>query len=173
MKLLNSIIYCIFNELKILMLKRIVFILICALLISSCSFFEDKTKHVQKIDTIVDFNSVDAFPLFPECKTIPSREKQQICFQMEMTQHIYASLKEFSLNAKDTLNDTVLVKLKVDAFGKTSLSEIQSSTKTKILIPQFDSVLKLSIQNLPQLQPAIKRNMPVTTEFTLPIILKN
>lgn len=155
------------------MTKAYLIIFIYSFLLSSCSFFEEKTKHVVKIDTIVDFNSVDAFPLFPECKTIPSRDKQQICFQMEMTQHIYASLKEFSLNAIDSLNDTVLVILKVDSFGKTSLSKIQISTETQKLIPQFDSVLKLSIQNLPQLQPAIKRNMPVTTEFTMPIILKN
>lgn len=132
-----------------------------------------KKKPIIEVDTIVDFNSVDAFPLFPDCKDIPSRDKQQVCFQLEMSQHIYASLKEYSLNAIDSINDTVLVKLKVDALGITSLSTIQISKKTQKLFPEFDSILKVSLQNLPDLQPAIKRNMPVTTEFTLPIILKN
>lgn len=132
-----------------------------------------KKKPIIEVDTIVDFNSVDAFPLFPDCKDIPSRDKQQVCFQLEMSQHIYASLKEYSLNAIDSINDTVLVKLKVDASGITSLSTIQISKKTQKLFPEFDSILKVSLQNLPDLQPAIKRNMPVTTEFTLPIILKN
>jgi hypothetical protein len=143
------------------------------LIFNSCSFFEQKSKHIQKVDTIVDFNTVDAFPLFPDCKEIPSREKQQICFQLEMAQHIYSSLNEYSLNAKEVLNDTVFVKLKIDTLGKTSLSTIKISNETRILIPEFDSILKLSIEKLPKLQPAIKRNMPVTTEFTLPIILKN
>lgn len=132
-----------------------------------------KKKPIIEVDTIVDFNSVDAFPLFPDCKDIPSRDKQQVCFQLEMSQHIYASLKKYSLNAIDSINDTVLVKLKVDASGITSLSTIQISKKTQKLFPEFDSILKVSLQNLPDLQPAIKRNMPVTTEFTLPIILKN
>jgi hypothetical protein len=125
------------------------------------------------VDTIVDFNTVDAFPLFPNCKDIPSREKQKICFQLQMAQHIYASLKEYQFNAKEIINDTVLVKLKVDTAGKTSLSAIQIADKTKQLLPEFDSIVKISLQNLPDLQPAIKRDMPVTTEFILPIVLKN
>lgn len=157
------------------MLKQLIVILIFSFLLVSCSFFEDKAKSkpIQKVDTIVDFNSVDAFPLFPDCNAIPSREKQQICFQVEMSKHIYASLKEYSLNTAEAINDTVLVKLKIDLLGKTSLSNIITTKKTLKLIPNFDSIVRISIENLPALQPAIKRNMPVTTEFTLPIILKN
>jgi len=157
------------------MLKQLVILFFCSLLMVSCSYFENKwnSELIQEVDTIVDFNTVDAFPLFPNCKDIPSREKQQICFQLEIAQHIYASLKQYQLNAKEVINDTILVKLKIDTFGKTSLSTIQISTKTKQLLPEFDSILKVSLNNLPTLQPAIKRNMPVTTEFTLPIVLKN
>ena len=157
------------------MLKQLIITLCCSFLVVSCSFFENKSKSqpIQKVDTIVDFNSVDAFPLFPDCSAIPSREKQQICFQVEMSKHIYASLKEYSLNTSEAINDTVLIKLKIDNLGKTSLSKILISKKTEQLIPEFDSLVKISIQNLPALQPAIKRNMPVTTEFTLPIILMN
>lgn len=160
---------------KEVMLKQFIIILFCSFLTVSCSFFENKSKNkpIQKVDTIVDFNSVDAFPLFPDCAAIPSREKQQVCFQVEMSEHIYASLKEYSLNTSEAINDTVLIKLRIDNLGKTSLSKILISKKTEKLIPEFDSLVKISIQNLPALQPAIKRNMPVTTEFTLPIILTN
>ncbi|NLP58025.1 hypothetical protein [Lutibacter sp. B1] len=156
------------------MFKKL-FVLLFLSSILSCSFFENKVKNasIQEIDTIVDFNSVDAFPLFPNCKEIPSRDKQQICFQLEMSQHIYASLKEYSFNSKEVVNDTVLVQLKVDSKGKTSLSSIQIAPKTKELLPEFDSIVMVSIQNLPLLEPAIKRDMPVTTEFVLPIVLKN
>ena len=157
------------------MLKQIFTLLFLFVIVVSCSYFniDSNKKNIQAIDTIVDFNTVDAFPLFPNCNHIPSREKQQICFQVEMSQHIYAALKEHQLNAKDIINDTVLVKLKVDNIGKISLSEIKISDKTKELLPNFDSILKISLENLPVLQPAIKRDMPVTTEFTLPIILTN
>ncbi|MDD3721244.1 MAG: hypothetical protein PHW92_01980 [Lutibacter sp.] len=157
------------------MLKQLFTILICAFLVLSCSYIEQHTKResIQKIDTIVDFNTVDSYPLFPNCADIPSKEKQQICFQIEMSQHIYASLKEFELSVKDSVNDTVFVKLKIDADGKITLSNIQKSAKISQLIPEFDSVVKVSLQNLPTLQPAIKRAIPVSTEFTLPIVIKN
>ncbi len=157
------------------MLKQFFILFFCSFLLLSCSYFENKSNRepIQEVDTIVDFNSVDAFPLFPNCKDIPSRKKQQICFQLEIAQHIYASLKEYQLNAKEAINDTVLVKLKIDTFGITTLSGVQISAKTKKLLPEFDSILKVSLQNLPTLQPAIKRAMPVATEFTLPIVLKN
>ena len=157
------------------MLKKLFTLFLYLLFVVSCSYFENSSKmeQIQEVDTIIDFNTVDAFPLFPKCKDIPSREKQQICFQLEIAQHIYASLKEYQLNTKEVVNDTVLVKLKVDTFGKTSLSNIQISLKTKELLPEFDSILKISLLKLPTLQPAIKRNMPVNVEFTLPIVLKN
>ncbi len=157
------------------MLKQVLSLLILISVFVSCSYFGNKSKSggVILVDTIVDFNTVDAFPLFPNCEHIPTREKQQICFQMEMSQHIYAALKEHQLNAKEIVNDTVLVKLKVDNFGKTSLSEIKISERTNELLPNFDSLVKVSLEKLPTLQPAIKRDMPVTTEFILPIILIN
>ena len=157
------------------MLKKLFTVFFCSLLVVSCNYFENKWKRepIQEIDTVVDFNSVDAFPLFPNCKDIPSREKQQICFQLEIAQHIYASLKKYPLNSNEAINDTILVKLKIDILGKTSLSAVKISKITKKQFPKFDSILKVSLQNLPIIQPAIKRNMPVNTEFTLPIILKN
>ena len=157
------------------MVKQFLSLLFLILVLVSCSYFGNTSKSggVIPIDTIVDFNSVDAFPLFPNCEHIPTREKQQICFQVEMSQHIYAALKEHQLNAKEIVNDTVLIKLRVDNFGKTSLSEIKISKKTEELFPHFDSLVKISLEKLPTLQPAIKRDMPVTTEFILPIVLIN
>ena len=157
------------------MQKQLITFLISSLVIISCNYFDNKSfkEAIQEVDTIVDFNTVDAFPLFPNCQDIPAREKQEICFQLEMAQHIYASLKEYQFNAKDIMSDTVLIKLKVDRAGKTSLSSIRISNETTQLLPKFDSIVKVCLHNLPDLMPAIKRDMPVSTEFTLPIILKN
>ena len=158
-----------------MMSKQFITGLLCVLLVASCSYFEraSKKEDIPVIDTIIDFNTVDAFPLFPNCKDIPSRDKQQVCFQLEMAQHIYAALKEYDLNSKENIQDTVLVQLRVNAQGKTSLSKIQIGDDTRKLLPKFDSILIVSLEKLPDLKPAIKRNMPVITEFTLPIVLRN
>lgn len=158
------------------MLKKFFYLFLVSFFMVSCSYFQkqaNKKDSIQRVDTIVDFKSVDAFPLFPNCKDIPSREKQQVCFQVEMSQHIYASLKKYQLNTLQEVNDTVLVKLKVNSEGKTTLSKVQISEETKKNLPELDSLIEVSIEKLPPLEPAIKRAIPVTTEFVLPIILKN
>ncbi len=151
-------------------------LLICFLfLFVSCEFIEKQTKRepIPIVDTIVDFNSVDAFPLFPECNEIPSRKKQQICFQVNMSEYINAGLKKYSWNSWEQVSDTVMLKLMVDKEGKISMMDVRISETTQKILPKFDSVLKESVKAIPQLKPAIKRNIPVATIFVLPIILQN
>lgn len=157
------------------MFKKLFILFFVGLFVLSCQYLDKKAQNdlIVEIDTIVDFNTVDAFPLFEQCAEIPSREKQQICFQLAMSQHIYALLKAYNFEVNEEISDTILVKLKIDSKGVTSLSEIKSAELTKALLPQLDSVLGVILKDIPVLKPAIKRDMPVTTAFTLPIILKN
>lgn len=156
------------------MLQRNFIILFCGFLLTSCEFFKKKEfTPTVVIDTIVDYSSVDVFPLFPSCDSIPSQEKQKICSQIKLSEHIYASLSDFEIVTSDIINDTILVKINIDKTGKTSLTDLQSSAFIKDQIPKLDSLIESGIDNLPLLKPAIKRGMPVTTEFTLPIVVKN
>lgn len=154
--------------------KRIYIIAYLLIFLSSCSFFQKKELPQEKvIDTVIDFNSVDIFPLFPLCDSLPSVEKQKICSQIKLSEHIYLSLLSSNIMVKKNVNDTILVKLNVDNNGKVSLVKLQSSDFIQQQIPKLDSLIVAGILNLPIMKPAIKRGIPVTTEFTLPIILIN
>lgn len=125
------------------------------------------------MDTIVDFNSIDSFPLFPACESIPSEEKQRICSQIKLSEHIYASLAAYQLISTKSINDTILVKLEVAKSGEVALVNIQSSAFIRQEIPELDSLITDGIKKIPKLKPGIKRGIPVKTAFSLPIILKN
>ena len=156
-------------------MKQIFIIIFSAFLLLSCSYFEKhyKKEEIQVVDTIVDFNSIDSFPLFPACESIPSEEKQKICSQIKLSEHIYASLATYQLISTKSINDTILVKLEVARSGEVSLVNIQSSAFIRQEIPELDSLITDGIKKLPKLKPGIKRGMPVKTAFSLPIILKN
>ena len=62
--------------------------------------------------------------------------------------------------------------LLINSEGKVVLEEIQSSQNCKRQLPELDSLLFLSIQNLPVIYPAIKRGIPITTKYRLPIIIE-
>ncbi|UMB60381.1 hypothetical protein MHL31_15020 [Lutibacter sp. A80] len=156
-------------------MKQFFIILFSAFVLLSCSYFEKKyqKQEVQVVDTIVDFSSIDSFPLFPECDSIPSEDKRQICSQIKLSEHIYASLKAHQFITENSINDTILVKLEVAKNGKVSLVNIQSSLFIQQEIPELDSLITDGIDKLPNLKPGIKRGIPVKTAFNLPVILKN
>jgi len=156
------------------MFQRLFLFFICGFLLVSCDFFKKKElSNDVVIDTVIDFNSIDVFPLFPKCDSIPSQEKQKICSQIKLSEHIYASLVSVNITTSKKVSDTLLVTLIIDKKGKVSLSKIKSSEFIQQQIPNLDSLIKAGIESLPQLKPAIKRGMPVATEFTLSIVVKN
>jgi len=141
---------------------------------TSCEYlsFKKPVKNKLPIVDSIDFSKVDDFPVFPECDSIPSQEKQRICFQLEMSKHIYHSLNQLDINAKTEFNDTIIVKIIVDNLGKTKLSSIQKTENIAENLPKLDSIIKAGLLELPVLQPAIKRGIPVSAEFSLPILIK-
>lgn len=155
------------------MSQRFLVLICCGFLLNSCDFFQKKEFVSDTvIDTIIDYKSVDVFPLYPACDSIPSIEKQKICSQIKLSENIYASLLNHKIVSVNQLNDTLFIKLKIDAYGKVTLSNIVAGNIINRQIPNLDSILKDGLGQLPVLKPAIKRGIPVTTEFTLPIVVK-
>ncbi|MDP2088823.1 MAG: hypothetical protein Q8J84_05425 [Flavobacteriaceae bacterium] len=155
-------------------MKKIFFLPILLMFITSCEYLSFKKPTqvaIPKMDSI-DYSKIDDFPVFPECDSIPSQDKQRICFQMEMSKYIYLTLSQLKINTKSAFNDTIIVKIVVDNLGKTKLSSIQKTANVTQNLPKLDSIISSGLQNLPTLQPAIKRGIPVSAEFSLPIIIK-
>ncbi len=90
-----------------------------------------------------------------------------------MAEHINNLLKKQPLKTKTATNDTLLVTLKVLKSGKTQFIKVSSNSNNKDYEKLLDSLLKKTADKLPTLQPAIKRGMPVTTQFELPVIIQN
>jgi len=156
------------------MFQRLILFFLCGFLLVSCEFFQKKElSNDSVIDTVIDYNSVDVFPLFPKCDSIPSQEKQKICTQIKLSEYIYASLVSINITTSKKVSDTLLITLNIDKIGKVSLSNIKSSEMIQQQIPKLDSLIKIGIESLPLLKPAIKRGVLVSTEFSLPIVVKN
>ena len=121
------------------------------------------------IDTIVDFSSVDSYPTFNNCNDLIEKEEKSFCFRETIYQKIGEELDKIQLESNDSLKETVLVKLRINSKGTFTIDSIVSSEKIKIIFPKLDSILYQSIAGLPNVFPAIKRGIPVTTVYELPI----
>lgn len=125
------------------------------------------------MDTIVDYSTVDTYPMFTDCEGLETKQQQEDCFGNQLVQRLDELLTAEELKASRATYDTVFVDLLIEKDHRVKISRIESSDLVRDKIPNLDSVLMATIEKLPRLtQPAIKRGIPVKAQFKLPILIK-
>jgi len=148
-------------------------VLIVFLLFNSCQFFVKSEKELlQELDTIVDFTSVDTSPTFTICKSLIDKEKQTNCFRNTIQQKVGEKLATFSLEVKNPIDEIVVVTILINQKGNFKYQELQASEMITNEIPELDSILRVSVESLPKIYAAVKRGIPVATQYDLPIRIK-
>lgn len=146
-------------------------------MVVSCDFFNVKKTSTEAIlkEELKSFNwnDVDEYPSFSSCDSISEKQVQKQCFEITLTNHLLKNLSKENLIVKDDLNDTIFIDFKLSETGKMSILNIQSNQKIHEEIPEIDQLIRLSIESLPQIYPAIKRGQQVNTQFRLPVIIRS
>ncbi|WP_223267224.1 hypothetical protein [Polaribacter sp. IC073] len=142
--------------------------------ITSCDqfSFSKNSKNQQVLDTFVNFSSVDTSPSFKICDSFINKEEQSNCFRNTIHSKIGAELQKHEFTIKDAISEIIYVDLLISSKGKIILEAIQASENIKIQLPKLDSILKVSVAGIPHIYPAIKRGIPVTTKYRLPILIQ-
>ena len=152
------------------MFLRIFSLFLLFLFITSCDNFSfSKNKNLQAVDTIVDYTSVDFSPSFKVCDSIIDKHQKSNCFRTTIHQKIGAALQKYQFVIRDSISEIVYVDLLINSKGKIVLEAMDSSKEIKIKLPKLDSVLRVSVDKIPNVYAAIKRGIPVTTKYRLPI----
>jgi hypothetical protein len=152
------------------MFLRIFTFIILLFFITSCdklSFL--KSEKIQALDTIVNFSSVDTSPSFKECDSIIDKHQKSNCFRTTIHQKIGAELQKHQFIIRDSISEIVYVDLLINSKGKIVIEAMASSEEMRIQLPELDSVLRISVDKIPNVYAAIKRGIPVTTKYRLPI----
>lgn len=149
---------------------RVIIFLIFVFCFCSCDYFSFKRKkNLQALDTIVDIHSVDIFPSFKVCDSIIEKAEKEGCFRNTVYQEITNSLAKQDIKVKRDIDEIVQVVIAVHTNKAISLKSMEASQKVYEEIPDIKKILEKSIRELPEVFPAIKRSIPVTSEYTLPI----
>ncbi len=151
-------------------------VLFCCLLFISCNWLASKKEVretiVQEELKTINWNDVDRYPLFENCDETLPRIQQKICFQNGFKQHFLETLQEQKLIVHQNLNDTLKVHLLIGKQGNVSLLQIKKTKTIAQQIPEIDTLIAYSVETLPKVYPALKRNIPVNMKIQMPIILK-
>ncbi len=147
----------------------------CLFLLISCDWFESQETKTQKLVnqemSTIDWNDVDQYPLFDNCDETVSKPEQRKCFKDTLLAHFSSTLNEFEFVLESNIVDTLYLDFLIDNNGKISVLDMEKNEEILSQIPEFDGIIIQSLKTLPHLAPAIKRGIPVTAKFRIPIIV--
>ncbi|MEK6152201.1 hypothetical protein WIW50_03035 [Flavobacteriaceae bacterium 3-367] len=147
--------------------------LLCFL--TACDWFASKEAKTQKMVEEemqnINWNEVDQYPLFSDCDELASKGDQKNCFEATLLMHFSMTLQEFDFVLDTNVNDTVYVDFMMDQDGLISVLDIEKDDAIETEMPEFDGVITQSLKSLPRVAPALKRGIPVSAKFRIPIVL--
>ena len=146
------------------------------LIFCSCNFFNtekitSESFYEEEMKTIT-WNEVDTLPTFSECAAASEKEDQQMCFLKIFKREIISNLDLETLKTHHSIFDTIHLDLKVTHQGNIELLHFKADSTLLYRIPDLEQKISTSIQQLPEVEPALKRGIPVTMQWTFPIIIK-
>ena len=144
-------------------------------LISSCNWLAPKEEKTQRIVqqelSSINWNDVDQYPKFQTCSESISKEEQRICFEEELLNHFSTTLNDFEFILKEDVEDTIYVDFLVERDGSITVLDIEDQMAVQDQIPEFNAIITQSLKSLPEVQPALKRGIPVSAKFRIPLEL--
>jgi hypothetical protein len=171
-----------FNKIKkvfvsLLNMRKIILILLLSLLLfTSCQYFDKQVPLekdlLQKELKSINWNEVDEYPSVADCEKIENKTMRQQCFFEYMTQLIQYKLSVDTLSILYPELDTIEVKVTIYPNSRLQFEPLFPKDSVAYDTIKIDSILKVRLVGFPKINPAIKRGIPVKTQFILPVILK-
>jgi len=156
-------------------LKQLYFLLVFVLF-NSCQYFDKQVPSekelLQKELKNINWKEVDEYPSVVDCEKIENKKQRQQCFFEVLTQLIQEKLSVDTLSVLYPELDTIEVKVTV--FPNATMQFEPQFPKDSVAYDKvkIDSILQARLVDFPKVNPAIKRGIPVKTQFILPVILK-
>ncbi len=127
---------------------------------------------LQKELKAINWKEVDEYPSVVDCEKIEDKNQRKQCFFEVLTQLIQEKLNIDTLSVLYPELDTIEVKVTV--FPNATMQFEPQFPKDSVAYDtiKIDSILKARLVDFPKINPAIKRGIPVKTQFILPVILK-
>lgn len=150
--------------------------LLTLLLLQSCNYFEKQVPSekelLDKQLKEINWQEVDEYPSVAECELLTDEAQRKQCFFEFLTSTIQEKLSVDTLSILYPELDTIEVKVTVYPDAKLEFEPQFPKDSVAYDKVKIDSILHARLIDLPKVNPALKRGIPVKTQFILPVILK-
>lgn len=146
------------------------------ILFNSCQYIDKQVPSekelLQKELKSINWKEVDEFPSVAGCEKIENKAMRQQCFFEYLTLLIQQKLSTDTLSILYPELDTIEVKVTVFPNSRIMFEPLFPKDSVAYDTIKIDSILKARLIGFPKINPALKRGIPVKTQFILPVILK-
>lgn len=155
---------------------RTALLLLSVVILAGCERFETKKISSEEIlseeTRDLNWNEVDQYPAFEECRNITEIEAAKSCFGQKVAQSVHARIEEKQPVVSEVLYDTILLHLRISERGIPVIDSMEIDSVVTYHLPEIDDWLRESIDSLPRVYPATKRGIPVATKFRMPVVIR-
>lgn len=156
-------------------MKKITAILFLSLLFGACQNLKkpeiSEEELLQQELKKINWTQVDEFPSVATCDSIKDDSVRKQCFFDFLTITIQQKLDLDTLSILYPQIDTIQVKVTVFPDSRLEFEPQFPSDSLAYDKIKIDSILHARLTDFPKINPALKRGIPVKTQFVLPVIL--
>lgn len=149
------------------------FVILC---FNSCQYFDkaapSEKELLQKELKSINWKEVDEYPSFVDCNKIEGKTERQQCFFQFLTELIQEKIRVDTLGTLYPELDTIEVKVTIFPNSRIQFEPLFPKDSVAYDRVKIDSILRKRLVGFPKVSPAIKRGIPVKTQFILPVIIK-
>ena len=147
------------------------------ILLQSCQYFEKKVPNekelLDKQLKEINWNEVDEYPSVSDCEKLKDATQRRQCFFEFLTATIQQKLAVDTLSTLFPKLDTIEVKVTVLPNSAMEFEPQFPKDSVAYDTIKIDSILRVRLVGFPRVNPAIKRGIPVKTQFVLPVIIRS
>lgn len=147
------------------------FILLTMISCGSDKKVPDPQELLRKELHTIDWTKVDEYPTVDACDSIKDKEENKLCFFNAISNELKTKIKEDSLitQIKGLKEMNILVTITKDAEVS---FECEPGDSIRYNVRFLNTLIHNKHENFTPIHPALKRGIPVTTKFVLPISLQ-
>lgn len=120
----------------------------------------------------INWKEVDEYPSIIDCEKLTDPNQKKQCFFEFLAATIQQKLSVDTLRVLFPKLDTIEVKVTVNPDASMQFEPQFPKDTVAYDTIKIDSILRLKLVDFPKVNPAIKRGIPVKTQFILPVIIK-
>lgn len=156
-------------------MRKVIVLFFLALVSSSCQNLQkpeiSEEELLQQELKKINWTQVDEFPSTATCDSIKDAATRKQCFFDFLTITIQQKLDLDTLSILYPQIDTIQVKVTVYPDSRLEFEPQFPSDSLAYDKIKIDSILHSRLTDFPKINPALKRGIPVKTQFVLPVIL--